>query len=937
MNFQRGRNIILKLLAGVMLLTLASHSSFAQHPEANIWYFGNHAGLDFNSGSPVAISTGELVTLEGCLSISDASGNLLFYSEGSTIWDRNHDTMPNGRNLWGHRSSTQSGVVVREPGSSTRYYVFTAAAQANIGFAGQPHNGIAYSVVDMTLNNGYGDVVAGQKNIPLVGPATEKVAAVRHCNGWDVWVVTHKFNSNEFYAYLVTSSGVQAPVISAVGLVHQDVGSGQASETIGYMKVAPDQQHLALACFSNMNVAQLFDFQNVTGVVSNPITLNLPASTNQYNGPYGVSFSIDGSRLYIGWHDYPGSPNIIYQYDITAGSAAAILASRTMVALTVGWNFGAMQLATDGKLYIANFSFNGSNPNQPIGSPTMGYFTSPNALGLGSGWNPNGVSLSAFTSCIWGLPDFIESFFSPAVATNFFDTTICAGGTAFFSPTYGIAMDSLSWDFGDPPSGALNFDTAQATSHTYTTQGNYIVTLVVHYNCHHDTIRRNVIVNELPIFGNDTSLCAVSSFTLDAGNPGSTYLWSTTATTQTITVTASGTYWVEVINGPCISRDTMTVNFVPNLPVNLGNDTTLCTGDTVTLNAGYPGATYAWSTGDTTQTIQVSTAGTFWVHVDDGICNGDDTVSVNFSTIPQINLGNDTVLCNGQVLTLDAGYAGYTYLWSTSSTSQTINVSTTGTYWLSMTNGICTVSDTINVDVITLLPVSLGPDTTVCTGIILNLQSSNTNANHLWSSGDTTFAINVNNQGTYWLEDNIGNCRVADTMSIAYFPPPTVYIGNDTSLCGSDEFTVQSIATNAISYLWNDGDVNTFKVITAQGIYWLEVISPNGCIARDTLDVNAYGCEFYLFVPNVFTPNGDHNNETFFPLGYNIVSGDMQIWDRWGELLYSTNDLTKGWDGTFKEKECPIDAYVWVINYSGIADDGSLKTKVKVGTVTLLR
>ena len=343
------------------------------------------------------------------------------------------------------------------------------------------------------------------------------------------------------------------------------------------------------------------------------------------------------------------------------------------------------------------------------------------------------------------------------------------------------------------------------------------------------------------------------------------------------------------------------------------------------------------STGDTTQTIQVSNTGTFWVHVDNGICNGDDTVNVTFSTIPQINLGNDTTLCNGQVLTLDAGYAGYSYLWSTSGTAQTITVATTGTYWLIMTNGICTVSDSINVNVITLLPVSLGPDTSICAGIVINLQSSNPNANHLWSNGDTTVAINASTQGTYWLLDNIGNCIAADTMNIIYLQSPTVNTGNDTSLCGTDELTVQATATGAVSYLWNDGDVNSVKVISSQGIFWVEVTSANGCTARDTLVLNGYGCEFYLFVPNVFTPNGDHNNETFFPLGYNVVSGDMQIWDRWGELLYSTNDLTKGWDGTFKGNECPINAYVWVINYSGIAEDGSLQTKVKVGTVTLLR
>src|SRR5258705_6855271 len=135
----------------VFALTLFSgKNSFAQHLEANIWYFGANAGLDFNSGNPVALSGSQLYTLEGCLTISDKNtGQLLFYSDGIKVWNRNHQQMPNGFGLWGHPSSTQSGVVVAKPGSTTQYYIFTVAAQA--GVAGNPvqtYSGVAYSLVD---------------------------------------------------------------------------------------------------------------------------------------------------------------------------------------------------------------------------------------------------------------------------------------------------------------------------------------------------------------------------------------------------------------------------------------------------------------------------------------------------------------------------------------------------------------------------------------------------------------------------------------------------------------------------------------------------------------------------------------------------------------------------------------------------------------------
>jgi gliding motility-associated-like protein len=928
----------------VFTLIFSGKNSFAQHLEANIWYFGKNAGLDFNSGTPVALTGSQLNTLEGCLTISDKNtGQLLFYSDGIKVWNRNHTQMPNGNGLWGHPSSTQSGVVVPKPGSTTEYYIFTVPAQA--GYV----NGIsmgAYSIVDMTLDGGLGDVTL--KNQPLLSPAVEKITAVRHCNGRDVWVIMHKWNSNQFYAFLVSPTGVAAPVISSAGVFyyHGVPPSAINSETIGYLKAAPDQQHIAMACFSTLNVAEVYDFNNVTGVISNPISLTIPPTpapsmippdTSWYGGPYGVSFSPDGSRLYVAWHTWIGLTNYVFQFDLTAGSAAAINASRVSVAFISALNFGALQLASDGKLYLAKLWYSSSSVNAPVGSPTIDRFNFPNALGLGSNWQPSAVTLAPNTFSVWGFPDFIESFFSPPVATNFFDTTICAGATAFFNPAYGIAMDSVSWNFGDPASGPLNYDTALSTSHTYNAEGNYLVSLIVHYNCHHDTVQRTVTVTELPIFGNDTSICGASTYTVDAGNPGSTYLWSTGANTQTIQINSTQTVWVQLTNPPCIARDTITVTFVPNLPVNLGNDTTLCVGDTVMLDAGYPGGTYLWSTGATTQTINVTSNGTYSVTVDDGTCIGWDTVDVNFVSVPQVNLGPDTSICNGQVLTLDAGFAGYQYQWSNSSTAQSINVTTAGTYEVTMTNGYCTVSDSIDVNVITLQPVSLGPDSTVCASVVLNLQSANPQANHIWSTGDTAYSIQASNQGMYWVRDYIGSCEVSDTINITHLPSPTVDLGPDTALCGADQFMLYAAFTNATSFLWDDGSTLSNRLITERGKYWIEAASANGCTTSDTVEVNGFGCEFYIYVPNVFTPNLDRKNPTFFPVGYNIIAGNMQIWDRWGEPIYYTDDFSKGWDGTYKGRDCQMGAYVYVIYYSGLAYDGTVDERIKVGTVILLR
>jgi hypothetical protein len=197
--------------------------------------------------------------------------------------------------------------------------------------------------------------------------------------------------------------------------------------------------------------------------------------------------------------------------------------------------------------------------------------------------------------------------------------------------------------------------------------------------------------------GPDTTLC--SGGVLDAGNAGSTYAWNTGATTQTLSVTQSGTYDVLVTSpGGCLGRDTVTVSIAPGPIVNLGADTTICT--TTTLDAGAGATSYAWSTGAITQTIVVG-GGTYSVAVTNGAgCVSSDTVSISIYVGPTVELGTDTSGCDN--LTLDAGIVGGTYVWSTGDTAQSINVSASGTYAVTVVDGsVCafTSSDSIGVSI----------------------------------------------------------------------------------------------------------------------------------------------------------------------------------------------------------------------------------------------
>ena len=306
--------------------------------------------------------------------------------------------MPNGDSLWGSFTSTQAGVIVQQSGNSNKYYLFTCAPQAGyligLGFSDIPdYAGIAYSVVDMTLNSGNGDIEVASKNTPLLDTACEKITAVRHCNGTDIWIIVHKWNSDAFYSYLLTTSGIQAPVISHVGDINKDVGSGMNAEAIGYLKASPNGKKLASAINFNMNEVQLFDFNNLTGIISNPITINYPLSTGY--GPYGVSFSPDNHKLYT---SYYSTLSTLFQYNISSNNQAAIIASQYIVSTSS--IYGSIQAAPDGKLYVAD-------------DPYISVINNPNILGAGCNFVSNAVNLDSGI-CIAGLPNFIDAI-SPSI------------------------------------------------------------------------------------------------------------------------------------------------------------------------------------------------------------------------------------------------------------------------------------------------------------------------------------------------------------------------------------------------------------------------------------------------------------------------------------------------------------------------------------------
>lgn len=440
-----------KLLVIFFFLSLCSYAQ----KEASIWYFGNNAGIKFQpDGSVVALTDGQLDTREGCATLADSNGDLLFYTDGISVWNKNHQLMQNGKDLMGHSSSSQSATIVPKPGSSNLYYIFTLDYEVH-------PNGFRYSVVDMSLNGGLG-AVTSEKNILIYTPSDEKLSIIKHANDQDYWVVTHGWNNNAFYSHLLTSSGLIAtPVLSNVG----SVVSGSSSEVWGCMKISPDGSKLAI-CHMMKN-SELFDFDNVTGLVSNPIVLTTGG------GVYGVEFSPDSNVLYL--RSSTSTSNKIMQYNLNSSDIVA-----TAIAISIPGQILAcsFQLGPNGKIYIAQ-----------AGERGLGVINNPNLLGTACDINMSTVDLAG-QRCQWGLPPFVSSFFfqSEIEANN-----LCLTQNTQFKLNTDHTITSATWDFGD---GSTSNDLSP--SHTYASAGTYTVSATAASTLGTRIKKRNITISPIP-------------------------------------------------------------------------------------------------------------------------------------------------------------------------------------------------------------------------------------------------------------------------------------------------------------------------------------------------------------------------------------------------------------------------------------------------------
>jgi len=858
----------------VAIVMAAGHGAYSQ--AENIWAFGTGSGLDFSNGSPVAISTGMSGFGEANASVCNDQGELLFYTNGSKVWNRNGNLMPNGNGLINDpamaplpvsvedptSSTSQGALIVPVPGQPSRYYVFSMTC-AELGVNSSGVGRLYYSVVDMQQSGGLGDVLPAQKGILLDSGLTEHMTAVvgDHC---DIWLLAIGRLQNALRAYNISEAGINAsPVVSPLLPVNNYI-------ILGSIAVSSDRRKLAIA----RSGIGLYDFDPATGTAVGKVPL--AGAYTPSTGGYSVCFSPDDSKLYASF-----APLIIglfysFQYDLSSGDSLTMINSAQPLANPTSYSF---KKGPDGKIYTTG------------GGNALNIIHAPNLPVPACQYEPGALPLQGSVSL--GLPHIVPVIRKDTVLTQ---QQVKAGCFAEGLPLQAL-NDTSGWDY-----------------------------------------------------------------VWSGGQPGPYY-----------TAGAPGVYWVSYKSPPCrFHTDTFLVSFpegrLPHLEIRPA-----CSNDTNGLAYAYtyPGDTvqyaYQWRGSAGTLLSQHDTlshvpSGHYTLRIQTVHC--DTTLSFY---IPEedfeVSFTADSLLCLGDSLRLfntsDNHFTQFRWYLGDQSVSTEASprhlYGQPGTYTVVLTGSGAVCRDTALLLVTVDAPVAVTFHTdrdSVCTGeTILFYPTADASISGFYWQPESDLWLNAPPDSVLQhAYDHPGTIPVtlvtrfracperAYTDTVYVYPLPRVDLGQDTVLClgGMPLFLHNhAAAADEARYRWNTGDTSARLRVTAPGTYSLTLsLPPLGCSNTEQVEVHK-GC--YIDIPNAFTPNGDGENDYFFPrqlLSHRLTKFRMQVFNRWGQLVFQTEQANgRGWDGKFNNVLQPVGVYVYLID----AEIDGREQEHYEGNVTLLR
>lgn len=856
---------------GLFLIVLVVKMAFCySQRENNVWYFGVKAGLDFNNGNPVNLNNSQAAALTACSSICNSSGQLLFYSNGKKVWNRNHQVMPNGTDLMGSDASTQSSIIIPKPNSNTIYYLFTNVNNAL-------PIGIRFSEIDMTLNGGLGDVTL-TKNIPLYSPACEKLCAVKNYADNTYWLLSHGFGNNEFAAFKIDASGVNTtPILSNVGSIVGAVNPYNTYNAQGYLKLSPDGSKIV--CVNSYINVELFDFDVITGQVSNPILVN-SFSGNRFC--YSAEFSPSGNFLYVVARSGPaGLCKKIYQYDVQAQN----IQSSEVIIINGNYDFGGIQLAPNCKIYIGNNALT-------VTSQPLYVINNPDVAGTMCDFQPTNMNLTGI--CLIGLPQFIQN--TNCKSRVILNDDLCIGDASSFYLAGDDQILQASWQFGDG-----NTSNLVSPTHTYNAPGNYIVTGDFATQTGNFTISKQITVAQNPVAYTvpDVVFCGQTSATYNLTNLNTSILGNQSNQIYGISYFAS-------------ASDAASHN-------NLLSPIQTFSSNATTIYA----KVYRLSNFDCYSLISFKILLTDYPTLnpitdfkicDDGSSNdGIATFDLNTKTLEILNgqSPNDFSVKYFENLN-DAQGNIHPIL---NPVNNTINPQKIYARIAALPSEECSLIGSFDLVVSPSPEVNLNAKYVLCRGnqnsVYINLP--NHFQSYLWSTGNQTNTVNINTPGNYWVTvtQNLNQMICSRTFYFEVILSDKAIIQKIQTQDWTDHQNIIQIIVDPQSlgdYEYSiDGihyqDSNEFQNLSAQE-YDVYVRDKNGCgITTDQV--------FLLMYPKFFTPNEDGYNDTWeIKFSQTEPNISIQIFDRYGKLLAEN---VKQWDGKFQGKQLPADDYWFVV------------------------
>lgn len=855
---------------------------------ANFWYFGNRAGLDFNVQDdpsipiPVPLNDGAMNAPEGCATVSDINGDLLFYTDGSTVWNKEHDIMLNGTDIGGDPNSAQSSIIIPVPleNDPTLFYIFTTSA-----VFGDNSYALSYSLVDLKRDNGNGEVV--KKNIVLFTRSTERMTST--APGPQTILVAHEYGNANFRTYRITDQGISNPLISTVGSVHQFTSESFGQ---GTMKLSPNGQLLAVALAEgNQNFVEILEFDGATGELSNPIKINL----NAPGQVYGIEFSPDNTRLFA---TTLGSPSRLFEIRLDTLEENFIQQSVNSIHTSNGFQLGSIQIAPNGSVYVAQ-----------EGQAFLGLINVATDSLLPSSYTEQGQNLAAGTTSRLGLPNFGQFNADPIGAPGMEVLAACTGQESSFFGFESSDIDEFFWTLGDGTTS-----TEQNVLHIYQNPGVYEVALNIRNRCGLDT----TFTQTIEIFQGEiipqpvqiVELCG-DEVTLRSGLSGAglvfewTYLGQVIGNDSIQVATGPGEYRFSVINqGGCVSQgEVLLLDGRPDL--DLGPDAFYCQDEEgIVLDSQYPGASlYRWFrnglliNGANARTLALDTSSPgifeYIVEVTDGVtgCVGLDTVNITINERPLVDFtvidsscGNDTgeisftINSNGTFNTtiVSGGNSFYSNTSLSNGVNETVSNLPSGIFTLRAVN---TVTGCEFLEVITINDSDPNFDITLTPNIDCNINSVSLsvlinqivgerpiafdyiyelvdNSNGLvvnQSSADNpSFVIPNLQEGSYTITviDDSGNgCTSSASIDIVFNLPEFEVLGIDAC---ADENGNQNLSVNITNTIPNpvvewflSPNMNTHEAtgqnvsLSQSGNYTVRVSSPDPsvCIAEQNFDL----------------------------------------------------------------------------------------------------